>query len=90
MKAQCAQSPCKELFLTRFKQRLGELMANHYSPARGFGPAWEQTLSTVPLNEQDQGSAYWELITWVHAGKLFTTPSGSELLATWSESLHDA
>jgi hypothetical protein len=74
-------SKLRQLFCLRFKRRLRSLLAKNYTPAEAFGPAWEQTLDAVALNDTEQAQAYWELIGWAGSGKLFTvsnTPDGAK------------
>ena len=73
---------CKsqERFRLRFQRRLREALARQQSAASGFGPAWEQTLEEVPLEEADQAQVYWELIRWAASDELFTAPGADRLL----------
>jgi hypothetical protein len=65
---------CKShaLFRLRFEMRLRKLLERGYSVAEGFGPAWEWALEEAPLEEDEQGSVYRELIHWAGTAKLFT------------------
>ena len=60
-------------FRLRFELHLRELYAKRrYPVAIGFGPAWEQAMEDVPLQDEDQPSVYWQLINWAKQAKLFT------------------
>ncbi len=65
---------CKSqrVFCLRFKRRMQDLLASYGSAAEAFGPAWEETLEEVGLEDDEQGPVYRELITWAGDAELFT------------------
>jgi hypothetical protein len=78
---------CKfqELFCLAFRRHLRECVARRRSVAEGFGLAWEETIDKVPLDDEEQGRAYQELIVWARTQDLFTRPEHESLLAAWAE-----
>jgi len=66
MNSRFAGIDCKsqQLFCSRFKRRMRELLARHQPAAEAFGPVWEETLDEVSLNDAEQAQVYWELIAW--------------------------
>jgi hypothetical protein len=79
----------QERFRLRFERRFRELLAAHHSAAEGFGPAWEATLEEVPLEDEDQGAVYRELIRWASSAELFTSTREEQLLRAWSHTVHE-
>ena len=79
----------QERFRLRFEERLRQLLASHRSAAEAFGPAWEDTIEAVPLDEDDQAGIYWQLIRWASSEELFTAPREQQLLQAWSHTVHE-
>ena len=59
-----------EVFCMRFKRRMNDLLGRHQSAAEAFGPAWEETLDEVSLNDTEQARVYWHLIAWAGSVEL--------------------
>lgn len=79
----------QERFCLRFERRLREVLSRQCSVAEGFGPAWEATLSEVPLAEADQATVYWTLIDWARNDELFTGTYEREFFPVWRETVHE-
>ena len=75
MNRQCGGNGCKsqEAFRVQFQRRLRERLNWGYTLAEGFGPAWENALEQVPLEDEEQGLAYRQLIEWARTDALLAS-----------------
>ena len=64
-----AGSP-KELFRERFQHSLRACLRRGFCVEESFGMIWIETWEEVPLNDEEQGELYGELISWAKNAKV--------------------
>ena len=76
-------------FRRRFQQALRESTRRGYSVAESFGPSWERVLEEIPIEEDDQGRLYRELIQWARSDHALVPRDELAILEIWSETVHE-